>query len=69
MPRYHFHIIDAVNVFDTKGIALPDERAARLHARVAARNFNRNLKGEKIKVRVTDEKGQTICEAQPDSRD
>jgi hypothetical protein len=31
--------------------------------------FNRNLKGEKIKVRVTDEKGQTICEAQPDSRD
>jgi len=66
MPRYHFHIINGVKIFDSKGMALPDDLAARLHARIAARNFNRSLTGQKIRVRVTNEKGQVVYEAQPD---
>jgi hypothetical protein len=66
MPRYHFHIFNGVKIFDSKGMALPDDLAAQLHARIAARNFNRNLTGQKIKVRVTNEKGQTLYEVQPE---
>jgi hypothetical protein len=66
MPRYHFHIIDGVNVFDPKGMALPDVQAAREQAKHAARTFRRNLSDKKLKVRVTDERGQIIYEAQSD---
>jgi hypothetical protein len=70
MPRYHFHIIDDVKVFDSKGMALPDAQAARQQAKLAARTFGR-MRGENFKVRVIDESGQIVYEAQPDdeSRD
>jgi hypothetical protein len=66
MPRYHFHIIDGVKVFDPKGMALPDADAARQQARLTARTFRRNMRGEGFKVRVTDERGQVVYEAHPD---
>jgi hypothetical protein len=66
MPRYHFHIVDGVSVFDPKGLALPDERAAQHHAKLAARNFRRTLEGGNFRVRVTDEHGHIVYEATPD---
>jgi NADH dehydrogenase FAD-containing subunit len=66
MPRYHFHIIDGVKVFDPKGMALPDAQAARQHAKIAARAFRRNLSTDEFKVRVTDERGHVIYEAMPE---
>ena len=32
MPRYHFHIVDGVEVFDSLGTTLPSDEAARVHA-------------------------------------
>ena len=49
MPRYHFHVIDAVKVFDPEGVTLPDERAAQHYARRTARNFRRILEGQNSK--------------------
>ena len=66
MPRYHFHVIDAVKVFDPEGVTLPDERAAQHYARRTASNFRRILEGQEFKIRVTDEKGQVVYEAHPD---
>ena len=66
MPRYHFHIIDGVSVFDAKGMALPDARAAQEQAKHAARTFRRNFRSEEFRVRVTDERGRIIYETQPD---
>jgi hypothetical protein len=66
MPRYHFHIVDGVRVFDPKGLALPDEQAAQHHAKLAARNFRRNLERGDFRVRVTDEQGRIVYEAAPD---
>jgi hypothetical protein len=48
-PRYHFHVIDAVKVFDPEGVTLPDERAAQHYARRTARNFRRILRGKNSK--------------------
>jgi hypothetical protein len=66
MPRYHFHIVNAVKVFDPEGATLPGERAAQHYARRTAQNFRRILERQEFKIRVTDEKGQVIYEAHPD---
>jgi len=66
MPRYHFHIVDGVKVFDPKGMALPDVRAAREQAKLAARSFRRSLRSESFKIRVTDERGQVVYETRPE---
>ena len=66
MPRYHFHIINAVKVFDPEGVMLFDERAAQHYARRTARNIRRILEGQEFKIRVTDESGQVVYEAHPD---
>jgi hypothetical protein len=66
MPRYHFHIIDAVKVFDPEGVTLPDEQAAQHYARQTARSLRRALEGQQFKIRVTDERGQVVYEAHPD---
>ena len=66
MPRYHFHIINAVKVFDPEGVTLPDERAAQHYARRTTRNFRRILAEHEFKIRVTDERGQVVYEAHPD---
>jgi hypothetical protein len=66
MPRYHFHIIDGVKVFDPKGMALPDAHAARQQAKLTARTFGRNMRGQGFTVRVTDETGHIVYEAQSD---
>lgn len=69
MPRYHFHIIDGVRVFDPQGMAFPDASAARDHARGMARSLGRALGVGKFKIKVTDEKGQAVYVAHPDKED
>jgi len=59
-------MIDGVKVFDPKGMALPDAHAARQQAKLTARTFRRNMSGEGFKVRVTDETGRIVYEAQSD---
>lgn len=57
MPRYHFHIVDGVKVFDSLGATLPSDEAARFYAEKLAKDFTRP-EVEKLRakaVRVTSE--------------
>jgi hypothetical protein len=39
MPRYHFHIVDGLEVFDSLGATLPSDEAARFYAEKLAKDF------------------------------
>jgi hypothetical protein len=39
MPRYFFDVVDDKNVYDKKGVTLPNEKAAREHAITLAREL------------------------------
>ena len=62
MPRYHFHIVDGVEVFDSLRQVLPDNEAARTRAVELATNLEKakladlNTKA----VRVTDDEGAVL---------
>ena len=62
MPRYHFHIVDGLEVFDSVGATLPSDEAARVHAVKLARGFSRpQLERLRAKaVRVTSETGAVL---------
>ena len=62
MPRYHFHIVDGVEVFDSLGATLPTDEAARVHAEKLA-NPSVHPQLEKLRakaVRVTSENGSSF---------
>lgn len=62
MPRYHFHIVDGVEVFDSLGATLPTDEAARVHAeKLADRSVYPRLEKLRAKaVRVTSETGAVL---------
>ena len=41
MPRYHFHIVDGVEVFDSIGATFQSDELARVHAEKLAGRFTR----------------------------
>jgi hypothetical protein len=45
VPRYHFHVVDGRELFDSQGTVFPDEAAARAHAEDMARFFGRLSRG------------------------
>jgi hypothetical protein len=62
MPRYQFHIVDGLEVFDSLGATLPSDEAARFYAEKLAKDFTRP-EGEKLRakaVRVTSESGAAL---------
>jgi len=42
MPRYHFHIVDGAQVFESKGLMLRDNEAARRRALELATNLEKS---------------------------
>ena len=62
MPRYHFHIVDGVQVFDSLGATLPTDEAARVHAeRLAQRSMQSQFERLHAKaIRVTSETGAVL---------
>jgi hypothetical protein len=57
MPRYHFHVVDGVEMFDSLGATLEGPEAARRHAqRIAAGFSNRSAHA----IRVTDDTGAVL---------
>jgi hypothetical protein len=62
MPRYHFHIVDGLEVFDSIGATLPSDEAAHIHAEKVAKGFTRpQLERLRAKaIRVTSETGATL---------
>ena len=54
MPRYHFHIVDGVEVYDSLGATFPTDEAARIHAEELA-TLSEKLRAKAI--RVTSETG------------
>jgi Domain of unknown function (DUF6894) len=41
MPRYHFQVVDGVEVFDSMGLMLPNDEAARRRALEMATNLEK----------------------------
>ena len=62
MPRYHFHIVDGVEVFDSLKAVLPDNEAARTRAVELATNLGKaHLADLTIKaIRVTNDEGEVL---------
>jgi hypothetical protein len=61
MRRYHFHICDGLEVFDSHGTQLPDDDAAREHAKKVAADLVRSkLYDEATAVRVTNDLGDVV---------
>ena len=62
MPRYHFHIVDGVEVFDSVRQVLPDNEAARTRAVELATNLGKaHLVDLTTKAfRVTNDKGAVL---------
>jgi hypothetical protein len=53
MPRYYFDLVDAETVYDTKGVSLPNIKAAKEYAATLARELmetKRTLMGEAWKA-------------------
>ena len=58
MPRYHFHLVNGVEVFDSLGVMLGSDAAARIHAESLAADFAGPKTYLKITgIRVTNELG------------
>jgi hypothetical protein len=62
MPKYHFHIVDSVEVFDSLRQVLPDNEAARTRAVELATNLEKaKLADLNTKtIRVTDDDGEVL---------
>jgi hypothetical protein len=62
MPRYHFHVVDGGEIFDSQGAVLPDNEAARRRAVELATNLGKTkLADAPTKaVRVTNDKGAIL---------
>jgi hypothetical protein len=62
VPRYQFHVVDGVEVFDSLKAVLPDIEAARTRAVVLATNLGKaNLADLTIKtIQVTDADGAVL---------
>ena len=60
--RYHFHVVDGVEVFDSLTTVLPENEAARLRAVELATNLGKaHLAGLTIRVvRVTNDEGAVL---------
>ena len=62
MPRFHFHILDGVNLFDSAGLELADEKAALKHAEQIASDLSKSKtmdRDQKV-IRITNEDGREI---------
>ena len=61
MRRYHFHICDGIQVFDSLGTALADDGAAHDHAKKVASDLHRTKLFDKATaVRVTNDLGDVL---------
>ena len=62
MPRYHFHVVDGVEVFDSLKSVLPDNKAARACVIELATNLGKaNLADLTIKtIQVTNDEGAVL---------
>jgi Domain of unknown function (DUF6894) len=62
MPRYHFHIVDGLEVFDSVGATLPNDEAARRHALELATNLEKHSFPHRPPkaVRVTNNEGAIL---------
>ena len=61
MRRYHFHICDGIQVFDSLGTALADDAAAHDHAKKVAGDLRRTKLFDKATaVRVTNDLGDVL---------
>jgi len=61
MRRYHFHICDGVQVFDSLGTNLPNDQAACTHAGKVADDLRRSkLFDRATTVRVTNDLGKEV---------
>ncbi len=63
MRRYHFHVVDGLELFDSKGLVLADDRAARTHAEGMAASLQTSSAMDRgIKaIRVVDEEGKEVA--------
>jgi len=65
VPRYFFHVYDDIIALDDEGVELPNEKAARLHATIGARDIMAAQVKHGYLVRshwidVTDEQGEAL---------
>ena len=62
MPRYHFHVADGVEVFDTLATVLPDNEAARTRAVELATNLGKAHLADLTTraIRVTNDEGAVL---------
>jgi len=60
MPRYHFHVLDGVDLRDYHGTELSDEEEARRYAEDMARMLARRPGDENRRIKVTDETGREV---------
>ena len=69
MPRYHFHLVDGTEVFDSRGVLLPNDAAAHAYAESLAAEFAGSDTMLKIRgVRVTNEAGELLFRLPVDRR-
>ena len=58
MHRYHFHLVDGIEYFDSSGVLLVDDAAARIHAENLATKCATSKTGVHITgIRVTTKSG------------
>lgn len=55
MPGYHFHIVDGQEVFDSQGMSLPNDDAARGYAESIAEEFAPRRRQAKLRGRESHE--------------
>jgi hypothetical protein len=64
MSRYHFHVVEGLEIFDSQGAVLPDTDAARRRAIELATNLGKaklaNEPGKAATIRVTNETGAVL---------
>jgi hypothetical protein len=60
VPRYHFHVVDGVEVFDSLGAALPNDAAAQRRAVELATDLANKANAGTKAVRVTNGDGDIL---------
>jgi len=60
MPRYHFHVVDGVEVFDSLGAVLPNDAAAQRRAVELATDLAKIASVQVKAVRVTSSEGDIL---------
>ena len=62
MHRYHFHLVNGLESFDSSGVLLVDDAAARIHAEnLAAKCASSKTDSHITGIRVTTESGGILC--------